>query len=203
MKTVLMAAAAMVVLVGCNSGQPRIYRVAVDVSPAKTVQNPSCYKANAVPGGTVSETNLRVEQQWVIWDGVEGKQYLDMGRQQFKLGDSPTINFAELIEGQTGVFTGQRVENDQVTIPNVVSYNQVRQTIITVNFNDLGASPTGTINLQSSYACQPQGSCPMDTTVADPRSCTVPLNFVARRIDVSRIAAYQEEGAGVSVAPAP
>ena len=156
-----------------------------------------------MPGGTISETNLRVEEQWVIWDGVEGKQYLDMGHQQYKLGDSPTINFAELIEGSAGQFTGQRVENDQVTIPNVVSYNQVRQTILTVAFNDLGASPTGTMSLSASYACQPSGSCPNDNTVADPRSCVVPLNFVARRIDTSRIAAYSEEGAGVSVQPAP
>jgi hypothetical protein len=195
MQRMMMAFVAVAALAACNGGQPRIYRVAVDQTPARNVQTAACWKMQAVPTSFINETNLLVEEQWVIWDGLDSqgapKYFLDFGRQNFNLGDAPEIDFNELISsGVQGQFSGQRVRSQQV--PGI--YTEVRQTSITVTFNDLGAAPTGTMSLKAAYACQ--GTCPPENQVNDPRSCEVPLQFSARRIDVSRIAGYSEQGDG-------
>lgn len=202
MQRTMIGALAVVALAACNAGQPRIYRVALDLGPTKSVQEATCFKNQMVPSSQISETNLFVEEQWVIWDGATAdgapKQFLDFGHQTFKLGDAPEADFDDLIAGNPsnpGVFTGQRVRSNLVSIPGTGSFVQVRQTIITASFADLGAAPVGTLKIDAKYACQSQGAqCPMEDLVADPRSCAVAVNFSARRIDVSRIAGYTEEG---------
>ncbi len=203
MYRLMIAALATIALAACNAGQPRIYRVALDVAPSKNIQDSMCFKNQQVPSGGESTSNLLVEQQWVVWDGQNADgteaQFLDMGRQQFKLGNSPEVDFDELIKstpGQAaGIFVGQRVTSDIVSLGNG-SVVTARTGIITVSFQDLGASPVGTMSVDSRYACQAQGgaSCPQEANVSDPRNCKVTMNFSARRIDVSRIAGYTEQG---------
>ncbi len=66
------------------------------------------------------------------------------------------------------------------------------QRSITVTFTDEGASPTGNVQLRSQYACV--GNCPQPNPVPDSVSCATQLSFWARRIDTSRIEAYQPAG---------
>lgn len=189
----LAVAAVAMAAVGCGGNQPRIYRVALDKTKAESVQDAACFKMQAVSGNSVTETNLRTEQQWVVWDGASPNQYLDFGQQSYKLGDAPEITFSDLVLGQSNTFTAQRVTNTQGQGIGG-QFVQVRQTVITVAFNDMGAAPTGTMALQSSYACQPASACPTDMQVPDPRSCKVTLDWVARHIENDRTALYQEEG---------
>jgi hypothetical protein len=185
-------------LLACNAGQPRIYKVAVDLSPATPVRDATCYFNQAVPVNVVDTTNLRSDQQWVIWDAVnstgQAVQYLDCGEQQAHLGNSPVIDFTSAIETTTsGTFVG--TERQSETFGNN-QFTQVRNATITVNFADEGATPTGTMTLHSEYACTPMNNCPMETATSDFHSCSVSLNFTARRIDTSRISAYNDQGKG-------
>lgn len=92
MKLVALGALSLVALVGCNNGQPRIYRVAVDETPVKTIAVPSCFRNNNLPAGrgNITEQNYRSEDEWVIWQGVDATEYLDLGTQMWRLGASAT-----------------------------------------------------------------------------------------------------------------
>lgn len=190
MKLVALGAISLLSLVGCNQGQPRIYRVAVDATPVRTIAVPSCFRNNNLPAGrgNITEQNYRSEDEWVIWNGVDQTEYLDLGTQSFNLGDSPTIRVADLIEGTEKTFSALR--NEQKPIAD--SYTEARQTQISVKFNDYSFAPTGTIALNSQYACI-NGRDPCPTGNASPQdaaSCSSSLNFVARRIDAQQITAY-------------
>lgn len=189
-KLVLLGALSLLGLVGCNGGQPRIYRVAIDKTPIRTIADPSCFRGNILPSGRgqLSEVNFREEDEWVIWDGVEGKQYLDLGTQSYKLGDSPEIRVADLIEGSDKVFSAQR--NEVKPFPGVEA-TESRQTQIVVTWNDYSFAPTGTIQLTAQYACVAgREQCPNPNPTPDSVSCRSQLNFTARRIEASHITAY-------------
>jgi hypothetical protein len=190
--TLLLAVVALAAVTGCNNGQPRIYRIALDRTPERTIADPSCYKNSQLPSGSQStEVNYREEHQWVIWDSGDGKQYLDIGSASFHLGDAPTINVADMIEtSQSGTLQGSR--NVTNPFPGIQNTTETRQTSITVTFTDEGASPTGNMQLRSQYACV--GNCPQPNPGPDSVSCATQLSFWARRIDTSRIEAYQPAG---------
>ena len=182
---VLFAASAAVLFLACNTGQPRIYKIAVDQSPILTLP-PTCYSNNEIPGGTIryQETNLRQDMEWVIWDGVEGKQYLDlqMGGGSFDLGDAAPITVAELIEGQDNVFVGTRTTS---RLPDANNYSYVRTRTVTVTFEDQGATPKGTIDLVSNYTCT---NCAQgETEQPGNKNCSTRMNFVGHRVDTQRI----------------
>lgn len=194
---------AAIALCACNPGQPRVYRIALDTTPAGNIVDGNCFKNGMLATPNESTSNLFTEEQWVIWDGVlsDGTpvQYLDFGTQAYKLGHSPAISFNELIRSYSGVnpgvFVGQRLISN-VTPSGGGSYVQTATTIITATFSDLGVSPSGTLQLDSRYACTALGggTCPNETFVTDPKSCATSLPFSARKIEVSRIAGYTEEG---------
>lgn len=190
MKLVALGALSLLALVGCNTGQPRIYRVAVDQTPVRTIAVPSCFRNNNLPAGrgNITEQNYRVEDEWVIWNGVEQTEYLDLGTQVFNLGDSPTIRVSDLIEGTDKTFSALR--NEQKPISDF--YTEARQTQISVKFNDYSFAPTGTIALNSQYACiKGRNDCPVgDLSPADAASCSSQINFVARRIDAQQGTSY-------------
>ncbi len=190
--SLLLAVVAVAALTGCNNGQPRIYRVALDRTPEKTIADPSCYKNGQLPSGAqVSEVNYREEHQWVIWDSGDGKQYLDLGSLTFQLGNAPKINVSEMIETtQNGTFQGSR--NETNPFPGIQNTTETRQTSITVVWNDEGAGPTGNVQLKAQYACV--GNCPNPNPMPDSVSCATQLNFWARRIDTSRIEGYTPAG---------
>lgn len=190
MKVVALGALALVSFAGCLQGQPRLYRVAVDATPVRTIAVPSCFRNNNLPAGrgNITEQNYRQEDEWVIWNGVDQVEYLDLGTQTFNLGDSPTIRVSDLIEGTEKTFSALR--NEQKPIAD--QYTEARQTQISVKFNDYSAVPTGTIALNAQYACiKGRADCPVgDASPQDAASCSSSLNFVARRIDVQQITAY-------------
>ena len=124
----------------------------------------------------------------MIWNGVDQVEFLDLGTQTFNLGDSPTIRVSDLIEGTEKTFSALR--NEQKPIGDM--YTEARQTQISVKFNDYSAVPTGTIALNAQYACiKGRNDCPVgDASPQDAASCSSSLNFVARRIDVQQLTAY-------------
>lgn len=190
MKLVALTALAGLGLLGCNGGQPRIYRVAIDETPIRTIAVPSCFRNNNLPAGrgNITEQNYRVENEWVIWTGVEQTEYLDLGTQVYKLGDAPDIRVNDLIEGTDKTFSALR--NEQKPIGD--QYTEARQTQISVKFDDYSFAPKGTISLNSQYACiKGRADCPVgDASPPDAASCSSALNFVARRIDAQQITAY-------------
>ncbi len=190
MKLVALGALSLLALVGCNQGQPRIYRVAVDATPVRTIAVPSCFRNNNLPAGrgNITEQNYRSEDEWVIWNGIDQTEYLDLGTQVFKLGDAPTININDVIEGTDKTFSALR--NVQKPIQDF--YTEARQTQISVKFNDYSFAPVGTIALNSQYACiKGRNDCPVgDASPEDAASCSSQLNFVARRIDVTQTTVY-------------
>lgn len=177
-------------LMGCSQGQPRIYRVSVDMTPVRTIAVPNCFRNNNLPAGrgNLTEQGYRAEDEWVIWTGVEQTEYLDLGTQTFNLGDAPTIRVADLIEGKDKVFSA--VRNEQKPIGD--QFTEVRQTQISVSFNDYSAAPTGTMSLNSQYACiRGRIDCPLgEASAADAATCTSSLSFVARRIDAQQMTFY-------------
>ncbi|MBL8952360.1 MAG: hypothetical protein JNK82_16390 [Myxococcaceae bacterium] len=202
-RPLLAALVALTALAACQGNQPRTYRVALDLTPVRFITDGKCFKNNEVPAPNESTANLFDEQQWVVWDGVQqdgsSVQFLDFGKQQFKLGDSPQVEFSDLVRSfasvTPGVFTGQRVLSS-VTPSGGGNVVQTATTIITVTFNDLGNAPYGRLDIDSRYACTgvAGGVCPLEQAVASPRSCAVAVPFVARKIDIARVAEYQEEG---------
>jgi hypothetical protein len=192
--SVFFAVVALAALSGCNNGQPRIYRVAVDTTPLRTIADPSCYKNSQLPSGDqITEVNYRQEHQWVIWDSGDGKQYIDIGQVSFKLGDSPKIDVTDMIEtSQSGTFQGSRNETNTAPGNAGSMVNETRQTSITVTFNDEGAAPAGNVQLRAQYACV--GNCFQPNPTPDSVSCATQLSFEAHRIDTSRIEAYSPVG---------
>lgn len=198
-----LVAAAVLALCACNAGQPRAYRIALDKTFATNITDGNCFKNGEVTPPSESTSGLFTEEQWVIWDGVTpdgtAVQYLDFGKQTYKLGHSPAISFDELIRSNStvnpGLFTGTRLVSAS-TASGAGSFVQTATSIVTVSFSDLGNSPSGTLTLDSRYACGTVngGVCPNEQFVADPKSCLVVLPFSARKIDAARIAGYTEEG---------
>jgi hypothetical protein len=205
-KTLVAALASLAVLAACNNGQPRLYKVAVDMSALSPVTDSTCYFNNMAPNAAVTTTDLRTEQQWVVWDAsdTDGKplQYLDPGEQRAKMGNSPSIDFHDTIETTTpGTFTGT-IRSTQTF---GMLYTETRQGTLAVAFSDQGASPTGSITFRSEYDCSAMsGTCPMDNPSSDFHSCSVTLPFTSRRIDASRIDGYTDVGtSGASTSSIP
>ena len=190
MKLLAVGALSLLSLAGCLQGQPRLYRVAVDATPVRTIAVPSCFRNNNLPAGrgNITEQNYRSEDEWVVWNGVDQTEYLDLGTKSWNLGDSPTIRVSDLIEGTDKTFSALR--NEQKPIAD--QYTEARQTQVSVKFTDYSAVPVGTISLNSQYACiKGRNDCPVgDLSPQYAASCSSSLNFTARRIDVQQITAY-------------
>ncbi len=173
--------AALVGAVGCNTGQPRTYRIAIDASPLGSLP-PSCYRNNTVSTLRTIGTNLRAETQWVVWDGVENKQYLDIGNFSVTMGDAERVDVGDMIEGQDRVFSGQLVEQ-KLPDPNS-QYTYTKTLSLTISFEDMSATAKGTIDANSQYTCT---SCVNNDNKVN---CAVKLNFVGRRVDTQYIQPY-------------
>lgn len=183
----LMAAAAAFAVMGCNAGQPRIYRVAVDESQLKNLPA-NCYVDNSAPGTTTgsireSDTNIRSEYEWVVWDGVEGKQYLDVGNSaHWEMGDARSIDASgDLIEGENNVFNWSRTDTQNGDN----GYSAVQNLSAVVTFEDLSATAKGTLSLTSKFDCN---NCGDLQNTKGFRTCgPLSLNFAGRRVDTQRI----------------
>lgn len=167
-------------LLGCNSSQPSIYRVAV----SQLVAPNTCYRT--APTGTPdTTTNLVDEKQWVIWEGVDDKFYLEPGTISYSLGEARGISIStDAIEGGKNdnkqyVFTTSRTQT--------VSANEVYTTSATYTFDDLGKTLTGTLALHSNCAGSNCNSTP---------TCDVSLTFSGRQLTGDRNIDYGSNGNG-------
>jgi hypothetical protein len=124
----------------------------------------------------------------VIWDSVD-KQHLDMGHQTWKLGDAPTTEVSDLIEGGAErTFSAQRLV---VTPFPGLEATESRQTQVVVSWDDYSAAPSGTIGLSAAYACVAgRDQCPNPNPTPDSVSCSAVLTFFGRRIDVTQTMNY-------------
>lgn len=196
MRSLVLSALAVVAMSGCNAGMPRLWRIAIDNTPLYNITDSGCYVDKQLPTNRqlINEVNFRDESEWVIWDGDTGtdgktKQYLDIGTKQIRLAEAPVINVTALIEGNSTdkEFTGQRNE-----VRTVTTYNESRQTQITIKWNDYGQSPTGTVRLDARFACAGT-NCP-SRPPSDGANCAAQLNFVGRRIETQAMTVYGNTG---------
>lgn len=187
--SVLFAAAA-AALMACNGGQPTTFRVAIDESPRLALP-PTCYANNELPAASTRHTltNLRGEYDWIVWDGIDGKQYMSLGAVDFPLGDAAPIQLGsnEVIEGTEGLFVGTRTST-RLPDPNNNNYSNVRTRTVTVSWDNMGTSPTGTLDLVSNYTCT---SCaPGETEQPGNKNCSTRMTWSGRRIDLERVAGH-------------
>jgi hypothetical protein len=186
----LIAMAAVFALVACNSGQPRLYKIAVDTSQLGNLPA-TCYLDNAQPTVRETASNLMREMEWALWDGVDGIRFLDLGSADWQLGHAETIgNVGELIQSNADdnkLFTGTYSRTQLPTQANP-SYTNTQTQSVTVRFEELGATASGTIRLRSQYTCS---NCQNnDFKVAD---CAAELKFTGRRIDADSQSFYMSK----------
>lgn len=181
MKASLIAAAGVLALglVGCGNSQSRVYNVAFDNSPLQNL-GPSCYDNNTVPTQKVELINERENMSMVIWDGTEGKQYLDLGVKRFDLGDADPVIVDGLIESADGKsFVGSRTFRNLPQPGSAFSDTQV--STVQVTFTEIGNTASGTLFVKSDYSCT---SCPNNTRVA---TCSAQFAFNGRKVDYDNI----------------
>lgn len=169
------AAIALSGLTGCLNSDPELYRVALSATPSTLAA--TCYRNNTVPTTIPDQqTNTVTEEDWVLWDGVDGVKYLDVGdnRVTASMGDAPGVNIVvDAIEGKKNddgkyVFTVERTERDS---------DETVVTKATYTFDDVGQTVEGTVTFNSS--CTGTGCGPQ-------LSCEYSRNFVGRRVDGDR-----------------
>lgn len=197
-------------LTGCGAPHDvaRYFRVSFDLSPLKTLQQPTCFKGGDISrlakrqGGSIAETNVRLEKEFVLWQGVD-KEYLDPGKIDgsatgpFKLGDAPDFTFDSLIEGKTPDFLVSRAKATSSTgVRNAQANGRTETRAATAKFSFTAQSPSkGTLQIKSEYACT--GDC-LDNGNGNPSddavSCDLTLDFVAREVFPEPQAAYGTHG---------
>lgn len=148
-------------VMGCGE-QPKYYRVAIDRSPLDNLPG-TCYRSGTP---STDKTNNMVEVvQWVVWDGVDDRQYLQVGGIDYTLGNARVrIDAGDAIissaDTKTTTFVAERTQTDRVSRA-------------TYTFDKEGETIEGTLSL--SYACTAATGC-------DP-NCDASLHFVGRRLD--------------------
>lgn len=182
MKASLIAAAGVLALglVGCGNSKARVYNFAFDRSPLQNLAA-SCYDNNEIPPTKVDLSNEREEMTIVIWDGAEGKKYLDLGIKEYPLGDADPVIVDGLIESEDGkTFVGSR------TFRNLQQpgsgFSDLQVSTVNVTFEELGAVARGTLLVKSDYACT---SCPTNTKIA---TCSAQFTLNGRQVDYENIA---------------
>lgn len=169
-------------LLGCNNSQPSIYRVAVAPATVPT----TCFKT--APTGTPdTTTNLVDEKQWVVWEGVDDKFYLEPGTINYTMGEAQRVNIAtDAIEGgkndnKQWVFTTVHTQNASAT--------EVYSTSATYTFDELGKTLKGTLTLHSACA----GSNCSTTTQT---TCDISLTFSGVEISGDHNIQFGSNGGG-------
>jgi hypothetical protein len=182
-------------LVGCNGGQPRLYRIAVDETPVQRENlAQTCFRTPPPGGITIRSTyqNVKFDSEWAVWDGAESKQFLDTAGRGWLLGDAPAVTLdGDLIESTDPLtFLGAKTITKTSANPN---YTSTRTFNIKAAFAELGASARGNLEVSTTYSCS--GACP-DSRIENTVSCAVTLPFSGRRIDAQRMSGYSENPSG-------
>lgn len=179
MKKIILAALATLTLVACGGANPRVYLLASD--PQATARGslpPSCTN-NVTDSSTDSYQNIRNGSEIELWDGVDGKMFLDIGK---TFGTS--LQNA-LIEGDgktfAGTFTTTYVQ------PETSGNTWTEINAINVSFTELGATARGSSTTTFSRDCRGvEGSnfCQNEGKVS--AACAFPATpFVGRQIQVT------------------
>lgn len=182
MKSSLIAAVGVfaLALVGCGSSQARVYSIAYDSSPDQNLP-PSCFDNNTVPTKKTEYSNERKQLQFVVWDGAEGKQFLDISDKVWNLGDADPVIIDGLIESPDGkVFVGSRTARNLP--PPGSNSSDIQVSTVTVTFEEIGNTARGSLVVKSEYSCT---GCPNNTRVA---TCSAQYTFSGRRAEYSNIA---------------
>ncbi|PTL79953.1 hypothetical protein [Vitiosangium sp. GDMCC 1.1324] len=151
-------------MMGCGK-QPSYYRVAIDTAPLSNLP-PSCYRSGTPPTDDTTSNVVTVDQ-WVIWDGVDDRKYLQTGDISYPLGDAQvTITAGDAIVSSA--------DKDKTTfVVERTRTNPSRSLRATYTFDSLGQTAEGTLAL--SYSCTGTGCDP---------NCDASLHFVGRLLDV-------------------
>jgi hypothetical protein len=172
-------------LLGCQGSQPSIYRVAVDRLGTENMP-PSCYRAGNAPTTIADKsTNLIDEKQWVIWEGIEDKFYLEPGPINYQLAEarSITVSADAIVGTKTDSGTHEFVTDRTQT----VSANEVYTTSAKYTFEELGKTIKGTLALHSQCAGSACNSTP---------TCDITLNFSGIQINGDRNIDYGSGSGG-------
>jgi hypothetical protein len=178
---IITLAFSVIALCACGGGQPRVFKVAINQSVLEALST-TCYRSGQAPTDTTTNTNGFVGRVWTIWDGVDNKQYLDIGTGTWQLGQANPIQvggvgiaaLSQVIEGGGKVFTESKQINRTTT-------NETDVRSVTVTFDEApGATAKGIINLKSTYTC---ASCGQP-------SCEANLPFTGRKLDGEQTIIY-------------
>lgn len=162
-------------LLGCGS-QPSIYRVVVD--PVSQNIPSSCYRTGQAPPAGDKSTNIKDQQQWVFWEGLEDKAYLEPGSISYNMGQAARVDIdGDAIEGakedDVYTFVTERTETESAT--------EVYTTSATYKIEKLGETLEGSLALSSRCSGTDCGGTP---------ACDVTVRFFGRKIDADQIALY-------------
>ncbi len=186
-------------LCGCNNGQPRLYRVAWDDAPLRGGLLSGCYVGNQAPSGPQNNyENYYPEAEWVIWGGDGATEYLDMGDVEWSFANAHPVKVYGLIAGENMTFSANRKwhvpENaiDNNTGQTVLGWTHAYETVVTATFDNYSFSPTGSVTLDSKYACANNSlTCPGQGSNPSPpphANCTgVKFDFQARLVETNNV----------------
>lgn len=176
MKKIILAALATLTLAACGGSNPRVYLVAIDQQAYAPGTVPTSCNGDQVSETKDVYTNLRAGTEWELWDGVNGKQYLDVGTTFQGLP-------LDLIEGDGKAFNGTYVSTYIDPDKNGNTFTTTQN--LAVSFEELGASAQGTVSRATTRTCSfaDQGFCDAPNTKA--YSCSYsPAPIVGRQVAV-------------------
>lgn len=155
------------VLAGCGGGEVRSFLVAVDPSPLNSLPA-TCFRGGTVPVPRVEERNLYRDLRWLLWEGREGRDFLEVDGQGgvWPLGDAPSVVLDGAIAGDGELFSAERELLDGAG-------TSVARTSARIAFEDTGTLAFGTVGLKSTCASCAGGSA---------LTCETQLPFVAREV---------------------
>jgi len=167
-------------LLGCGQGE-KYYRVVVDRSPLNNLPS-SCYINNTPPPPPQPTNNLQQDvQQWVLWEGTEGRRYLELGGNiNYGLGNAYTVSIpGEVIMNQADAekttFVAERTDVE----PN-------RTFRATYTFDNEGGLFQGNViegSIALSSTCTPTAT----STCNNRPNCEATLRFSGRMIDADPV----------------
>jgi len=173
-RTLAPVLAALPLVAGCGGSQARIYRIALDPAPLNNLPT-TCYRNNATQYDKTTWSNYKVQFDVSVLDSVDGKSILDMGKQTFYLGQATPVVVEAPIEGSGNIYTAS-VKEETLAAPND-PFTDIKTTVVTVSFTELGAVARGTLALRSEYSCT---NCSNNNNQV--AKCEVSLPFTGRQL---------------------
>ncbi|HLM42602.1 MAG TPA: hypothetical protein VK458_01990 [Myxococcaceae bacterium] len=159
-------------LMGCGEPQ-KYYRVVVDRSPLTNLPS-SCYPNNTPPPQPQPTSNLQDVQQWILWDGLEGRKYLEAGSVNYSLaGTNLNIGNDAIVstpDADKTTFVAERTDIEPG-----------RTYRATYTFDNEGGLFQGNViegSIALSYTCTPTG-----TFTCNRPNCEATLRFSGRQVE--------------------